>query len=160
MLGHTMLRSRLAGLAGVQVLQPRSFTIPIHLRIDPGPAVLGKLDFDWRTEIVTLDGVHKFMGCDSYCDCDNTQTIVRGKASLREKYAHNCNLIFTPEIPERRPRVELNAWKLHAAAALAIIEHEQRRAKKRAGISVSSSTATRIFLTIQSIILAAKSEFT
>jgi len=93
MLGYTM-RSRLVGLANKPFLRSRVFsTAPVvRERINLEQAFTGKLNLDWTPEIVTRAGIVGVLNYTIASGCDNAESIVRGKASLRETDAHNCSL--------------------------------------------------------------------
>jgi hypothetical protein len=64
----------------------------------------------------------------------------RAAASLKDQNAYNCSLEFTQSILNELPVVESQSMESQGRAAKEIIEHEQRLALVRAGISVSSIT--------------------
>ena len=147
MLGYTM-RSRLVGLANKPFLRSRVFsTAPVvRERINLEQAFTGKLNLDWTPEIVTIVGMARALGYISYVHDDNAELITRAKASLKERNAHNCNLLFTPDLLASLPKLDFDAWQLQATAARRIIQHHQHRALIRANIFVSSTTAIHNFL--------------
>lgn len=142
----SILRSRLTGLANKTSLHSRFFSTSSvqRIRFDLQQAFTGKLNLDWTPEIVTKAGILEVLNYTIASGCDNAESIVRGKASLRQADAHNCSLHFTPDLLESLPRLRSDVWKLQASIAQWIIEHHQYRALLRAGISVSSTTATHI----------------
>jgi len=132
MFGYTM-RSRLAGLANKPVLHSRVFSTapvlrePIHLL----RAIFGKPNIGPKIEFVTAEGLR------NVTKFSQAHAMARAQASLKDKHAHNCYLSFTAKGPANRPILENHEWKAQMAAALKIVEHEQRLAVLRAGISVS-----------------------
>lgn len=128
MLSYTM-HSRLAGLASKPILLSRTFSTSSthhHNMINLKDALSGKLRNSWTDEILTTEGLRNM----------NKLAAARAQASLKDKHAHNYNLLLTPS------PVSLKA---EASAALEIIEHEQRLALARAGVSVSHTVATFVF---------------
>jgi hypothetical protein len=109
MLGYTM-RSRLVGLTNKLFLHSRVFfTVRLHRQpIDLRQALPGKLDLDRMPEIVTVVGMARALGYSSYVHCDNAEAITQAKASLREKDAHNCNLLFTSDLLESLPKLDFD----------------------------------------------------
>ena len=157
------MRSRLAGLAGLAskpFLHSRVFsTAPVYrLPFNVGQAFQGELDLDWTPEIVTPVGVCNALIYDSHTDCSDAASLARIKASLAQKDAINYNLLFTSDHLESLPKLDFDAWRLQAATARKIVKYHQHQALLRAGISVSSTTATRIVLAIQTIILTTRNE--
>jgi hypothetical protein len=65
------------------------------------------------------------------------QAKARADASLKAKDAHNCYLLFPPQILAEGPILENDARKAQVGAALKIVEYEQHLAVHRAGIQVS-----------------------
>jgi hypothetical protein len=132
MLGHTT-RSRLAGLTIKQpILHSRTLsTTPTlhHNMINLKDALSGKMRRSWTDEILTTKGLRNM----------NKLAAGRAQASLKDKHAHNCNLLLTPSpvCLVDLPVIVARSWKAEAAAALEIIECEQRLALARAGVSVS-----------------------
>ena len=102
-------------------------------------------------EIVTMVGMAKafiYSKHPSYSEGDNAVSLARAKASLEQKDAHNCNLLFTPDLLELLPKLKFNLWRMQAGSAHILVQQLQHEALIRAGISVSSTTATHIVLTI------------
>ncbi|GAB7324804.1 hypothetical protein MBLNU13_g08644t2 [Cladosporium sp. NU13] len=93
------LRSRLVSLANKPFLYSRVFSAALvhRQRIELRQAFAGKLDLDWTPEIVTMVGMATVMDYSCHSVCDNAESIVRAKASLVEKGAHECNLHFTSD---------------------------------------------------------------
>lgn len=141
MLANTT-RSRLAGLASkYPILHSRTIsTSPIlhHNMINLKDALSGKLRRSWTDEILTTEGLRNM----------NKLAAARAQASLKDKHAHNCNLLLTPSpvCLVDLPVIVARSWKAEASAALEIIEHEQRLALARAGISVSHAAAVIILV--------------
>lgn len=139
MLAHTT-RSRLAGIAGLAgnpILTIHSRTLSTsptlhHNMINLKDALSGKLRRSWTDEILTIQGLRNM----------NKLAAARAQASLKDKNAHNCNLLLTPSPVSLvdLPVVVARSWKAEASAALEIIEHEQRLALARAGNSVRYTT--------------------
>jgi len=92
-------------------------------------AYFGNLRPDWFSELVTTKGLMNM----------TKLAAARAAASLKDKDAHNCFLLFEPRAIDlaRMDVVAERCWKAQARAALEIIKHEQRLALLRAGISVS-----------------------
>lgn len=154
----SILRSRLVGLPNKPFLRSRVFsTAPVHrlpfqrLPFNVERALRGELGLTWTPEIVTMESIAKaFIYC-SHTDCDNAASLARAKASLTEKDAHNCNLLFTSDHLKSLPKLGFNIWRLQAGTAHKIVQYHQHQALLRAGILVSSTTATRIVLEIQTV---------
>jgi len=139
MLSYTM-RSRLAGLASKPILLSRTFSTSSthhHNMINLKDALSGKLRNSWTDEILTTEGLRNM----------NKLAAARAQASLKDKHAHNYNLLLTPSPVSLvdLPVIVARSWKAEASAALEIIEHEQRLALARAGVSVSHTVATFVF---------------
>jgi hypothetical protein len=100
-------------------------------------ALSGKLRNSWTDEILTTEGLRNM----------NKLAAARAQASLKDKQAHNYNLLLTPSPVSLvdLPVIVARSWKAEASAALEIIEHEQRLALARAGVSVSHTVATFVF---------------
>ena len=134
------MRSRLAGLASKPILLSRTFSTSSthhHNMINLKDALSGKLRNSWTDEILTTEGLRNM----------NKLAAARAQASLKDKHAHNCNLLLTPSPVSLvdLPVIVARSWKAEASAALEIIEHEQRLALARAGVSVSHTVATFVF---------------
>lgn len=84
-----------------------------------------------------------------YSEGDNAVSLARAKAFLKEKFVHNCNLLFTPDLRKLLPKLRFDLWRMQAGSAPILVQHLQHEALVCAGILVSSITATRIVLTIQ-----------
>lgn len=139
MLGNT-IRSRLAGSASKPILHHRTISATPalhHNMINLKDALSGKLRNSWTDEILTSEGLRNM----------NKLAAARAQASLKDKNAHNCNLLLTPSPVSLvdLPVIAARSWKAEASAALEIIEHEQRLALARAGVSVSRVVATFVF---------------
>lgn len=118
-------------------------TAPFH-RIDLFRGFFGKLNIGQTSEFVTAEGLRNV---DKF---SKAHALVRAKASLRTKDAHNCYLLLTSEGQDAPPVFKNEAWRVQAGAALKIVEHEQRLALIRAGISVNCTLAG-VVMTIQTI---------
>ena len=128
-------RSRLAGLASKPILHSRAFSkAPVlqHNHINLADALSGRNRSRWTNEIMITEGLRKM----------DKLAVARASASLTDKHAHDCNLLLTPSPISLvdLPIIVARSWKAEASVALEIIEHEQRLALSRAGISVSCAT--------------------
>ena len=88
MLGHT-IRSRLAGFASKPILHHRTISATPalhHNMINLKDALSGKLRNSWTDEILTSEGPRNM----------NKLAAALAQASLKDKHAHNCNLLLTP----------------------------------------------------------------
>ena len=135
MLGRTM-RTRLAGLASKPSIRSRVFsTAPILREGISVRSFSNSLNNGQRPEIVTAEGlrnVAEFSKAQA-----KAQAKARAEASLEGKDAHNCYLLFPPQILAEGPILENDARKAQVGAALKIVEYEQHLAVHRAGIQVS-----------------------
>ena len=131
MLGRTM-RTRLAGLASKPSIRSRVFsTAPILREGISVRSCSNSPNNGQRPEFVTAEGlrnVSKF---------SQAHAKARAEASLEAKDAHNCYLLFPPQILAEGPILENDARKAQVGAALMIVEYEQHLAVHRAGIQVS-----------------------
>ena len=139
MLIYTM-PSRLAGIASRSFLHSRTISSSPTLHynmINLKDALSGKLRRRWTDEILTTQGLRNM----------NRLAAARAQASLKDKDAHNCNLLLpsSPVSVVDLPVVAARSWKAEASAALEIIEHEQSMALARTQVSVSHIRRTHYY---------------
>lgn len=128
------MRTRLAGLASKPFLHSRVFsTAPILREGMSLRSFIRLLNHGQRPEFVTAEGLS------NVAKFSKAQATARVEASLKAKDAHNCYLMFPPEILAKGPILENDAGKAQVGAAMKIVEHEQRLAVLRAGIQVSGA---------------------
>lgn len=131
MLGRTM-RTRLAGLASSPFLHSRVFSTAPIIREGINVRSFFRLpNNDQRPEFVTAEGLR------NVTKFSQAHAKARAEASLKAKDAHNCYLLFPPQILAEGPILENDARKAQVGAALKIVEYEQHLAVHRAGIQVS-----------------------
>jgi hypothetical protein len=124
------MRSHLAGLTSKSFHHARTFSTSPNLSIGHNKhaeAFYGDTPTFRSPEIVTAQGLRKV----------NKFVADRAAASLKDKDAYNCTLEFMQNLLNELPVVEGQSMESQGRAAKEIIEHEQRLALIRAGISVS-----------------------
>jgi hypothetical protein len=128
------IRPRLPGVASKSFSYARTISVSQYLSIGHNKladAFYGDTPTVRSSEIVTAEGLRKV----------NKLIADRAAASLKDKNAYNCSLEFTQNILNELPIVEGQSMESQGRAAKEIIEHEQRLALVRAGISVGDITS-------------------